>query len=222
MRWIEFAHPDDRDHAMAGMTTSWRSGAPWMFEYRMITAEGKVVWLRDRGRCVDRDEMGRPARLVGAILDVTDEIEERDRARAELSVLHTVVDAIPAVTWIESVAPDGGDPRYLYISPQVEQLLGYSAEELLVERAHFPRMIHPDDEERVDRSWREACLADAPSWEGRWRARHRDGTYRSFHARARRVSEPGAATLLWVGVSVDETGSLAGETSVEGVDAGLV
>ena len=28
-----------------------------------------------------------------------------------------------------------GAPRYLYISPQVEQLLGYTAEELLVERS---------------------------------------------------------------------------------------
>ncbi len=221
LRWIEFVHPDDRDRAMAHMTTCWRSGAPWVFEYRMITAEGKVVWLRDRGRCVDRDEEGRPARLVGVLLDVTDEIEERERERDELSVLRRIVDAIPAITWIGSVAADGGDPRYLYISPQVEQLLGYTAEELLAERMHFPRMIHPDDEDRVDRAWRDACLAGAEIWEGRWRARHRDGTYRSIHARARRVSEPDAATLVWVGFSIDETGWAAAETTVAGVDAEL-
>jgi PAS domain-containing protein len=86
---------------------------------------------------------------------------------------------------------------------------------------HFPRMIHPDDEDRVDRAWRDACLAGAEIWEGRWRARHRDGTYRSIHARARRVSEPDAATLVWVGFSTDETGRAAAETTVAGVDAEL-
>jgi PAS domain S-box-containing protein len=205
MHWFDLMHPDDRERARTQARTSWISGYPWSTEYRMIAADGRVVWLRDQGRCVERDHLGRPRRFLGTIVDVTVEAEQRERSREELETLRRVVAGIPAVTWIESVAADATEPRYLYISPQVEQFLGYDPEELLVEREHFPRLVHPDDAERIERRWLEACLRQDDTWEDRWRARHRDGRFRWVHARARRVSERGADPILWVGVSIDVT-----------------
>jgi PAS domain S-box-containing protein len=214
--WFDLLHPDDRDRVNEQLVIQLRSGGPSVSDYRVIAVDGRVVWLRDHRRCVEHDDLGRPLRFLGTIVDVTDEIEERERSRDELDRLRTIIDRIPAVTWIQSVAPDGTDPRYLYMSPQVEQLLGYSAEELLAERMHFPRMVHGDDEDRIGRSWRLACLSGAASWQDRWRVRHRDGTYRWIDARATRVSEPDAPITIWVGFSVDATTEMTSEPSSPG------
>jgi PAS domain S-box-containing protein len=203
--WMAWVHPDDRGRVQTELEASRRSGEPWTIDYRVIDAEGKVTWLRDRGRCAERDPAGRPVTLVGSLSDVTDETEQRLRARDELSTLRTIAEETPAVTWIVTATPEGTDPRYLYMSPQVERMLGFTADQLIAERTHFSRMVHPDDAERVDASWRLACRSGAEMWEDRWRTQRRTGGYRWIYARARRVSEPSAETAVWVGLSLDVT-----------------
>jgi PAS domain S-box-containing protein len=96
----------------------------------------------------------------------------------------------------------------------VELLTGFTAEQLLTEPDHFRRLIHHDDEARVTRSWTTACLSGSATWEERWRIRHRDGTVREVHARARRVSRDGVEPIEWVGVTLDVTGERAGDVAV--------
>ena len=46
--WIEVLHPDDRERELAAHDLASTTGDPWAREYRMIGAEGQVVWLRDQ------------------------------------------------------------------------------------------------------------------------------------------------------------------------------
>ena len=72
----------------------------------------------------------------------------RERAMRTLSETEaryqTLIEQIPAVTYMESAAEPG---RKLYISPQVETILGFDPAEWSHER--WQRAIHPDDRERV-------------------------------------------------------------------------
>ncbi len=56
----------------------------------MLHADGRVVWVRDRGRVLERDPAGRPRVLQGLAEDITDErqasesmLEAQDRYRIE-------------------------------------------------------------------------------------------------------------------------------------------
>ena len=41
--------------------------------------------------------------------------------------------------------------RYAYISPEAGEIIGSTPEQLIAEPEHFPRLVHPDDLERVTR-----------------------------------------------------------------------
>jgi PAS domain S-box-containing protein len=49
-------------------------------EHRMVQKDGSIIWVKDRGRISERDEQGKPLRVVGAYADITD----RKRHQAEL------------------------------------------------------------------------------------------------------------------------------------------
>jgi PAS domain S-box-containing protein len=60
-----------------------------------------------------------------------------------------LVENIPAVTYLDLVDPD--DPRKvreLYLSPQIEEMLGYTPEEVTNNPDMWYELIHPDDRER--------------------------------------------------------------------------
>ena len=202
--WFEMVHPDDREWLSAIIAEIIAAGTPWSEDFRMIAADGRVVWVRDQGRCVARDEHGLPVRFVGAMTDVTVGREAEQALRNEHAALLAVAEGIPAMPWTELVDPDTGWRRFTYLGPQVREFLGYEREELMAEPGHFERIVHPDDRERVLERSRHSDLTGEP-WVDEFRVRRRDGEVRWLHAAARRVSTEGVTPELWHGVSVDIT-----------------
>ena len=65
---------------------------------------------------------------------------------SESEELRTLIESLPLVTYADSAGPDG---RTVYVSPQIEQLLGYPAEQWLENRDMFLNVLHPEDRERI-------------------------------------------------------------------------
>jgi PAS domain S-box-containing protein len=76
--WREHVHPDDRDWVVKLRQRAAREGREHEAEYRMIAADGRVLWVRDAVRV--RGGRRRAAELFGVTIDVT----ERHRAEEEL------------------------------------------------------------------------------------------------------------------------------------------
>lgn len=73
--------------------------------------------------------------------------EQNERPLSESEErFRTLIENLPLVTYADSAGPDG---RTVYISPQIEQLLGYPAEEWLGNPDLLMTVLHPDDHERV-------------------------------------------------------------------------
>ena len=75
--WSDHLHPDDRDWAVNSCVSATRSKRDHDLEYRMIAADGRVVWLRDLVTVVVEGD--RATRLSGVMVDIT----ERKRAESE-------------------------------------------------------------------------------------------------------------------------------------------
>jgi diguanylate cyclase (GGDEF)-like protein/PAS domain S-box-containing protein len=67
-------HPEDRERVLAAHTHTHETHEPLSIEYRLISRDGRIVWLRDEGVIV-LDEHGQPRYLQGYLLDITRERE---------------------------------------------------------------------------------------------------------------------------------------------------
>ncbi len=80
--WTNLLHPEDRDEAVATYLRGRESGEPFVFEYRLVGRDGRIVWFRDSA-IVLPDAEGRPQLIQGVMLDIT----ERKAAEAQIAYL---------------------------------------------------------------------------------------------------------------------------------------
>lgn len=79
--WFNLAHPEDGDWARAFCATATMHRKDHDFEYRMVHADGRIVWVRDIVTVV-LDDDGSVAGLEGMIVDMT----EHKRLEAEVAL----------------------------------------------------------------------------------------------------------------------------------------
>jgi diguanylate cyclase (GGDEF)-like protein/PAS domain S-box-containing protein len=78
--WTTRIHPEDRERVVSGIHRAIDSGAAyWSDEYRFLRADGSVADIYDRGYVI-RDADGRPQRMIGAMMDIS------ERKKAELAL----------------------------------------------------------------------------------------------------------------------------------------
>ena len=82
--WASILHPADRDRCVAFCRQQIALGFDHEFRYRAITADARVVWLRDNVR-VEVDGSGTAVKLHGVMFDVTD---RQARAAQQAAVAH--------------------------------------------------------------------------------------------------------------------------------------
>ena len=78
--WYDRIHPEDRERVTSRIHAALRSGAEtWSEEYRFRQRDGTYAEVLDRG-FIARNERGEAVRMIGSMLDVT---EQRRREQAE-------------------------------------------------------------------------------------------------------------------------------------------
>jgi PAS domain S-box-containing protein len=68
--WLDHLHAEDRDEAVSFCVRASEELRPHQLEYRMIAADGRVVWLRDIVTVIAKE--GRPVKSRGIMVDVTE------------------------------------------------------------------------------------------------------------------------------------------------------
>ncbi len=78
--WIDHIHPDDRDAIHVSFDGALGGDASdWETQYRFRRYDGSYAYVLDRGYIL-RDEDGRAIRSIGAMVDITRQVELRDAA----------------------------------------------------------------------------------------------------------------------------------------------
>ncbi len=97
-RFFSLVHPEDRDRVRRASHAAQHENAAYDIVHRVIRPDGRVRTVRERA-VVMRDARGEPARMVGAVQDITDQIRlaERDRLLAHVSARLTQVLDYPKI-----------------------------------------------------------------------------------------------------------------------------
>src|SRR3990172_3958424 len=195
--WSRLVHPEDLDRVMAEWDACQRGDVAFRSEYRMSNREGQVVWVRDEAVPVSRDDKGN-ALFQGVMLDVTERKLAEERLLEAEERFRTLVEQIPAITYIED--PETG--RNLYISPQIEAVLGYSDKEWMADPSLWERTLHPADRDRVI-AGNAQDLGD--EWSVSYRSIARDGRVVWLQNYAILIRDAAGKPRFWQGVTFDIT-----------------
>lgn len=118
---------------------------------------------------------GNPSRLPASLRESLHQAQERQTAERQLQQaevrFRTLVEQIPAITYISDATETG---RVRYVSPQIEELLGYSIAEWLSEPGLWFRLVYPDDREKVLAEMKRSADKGEP-FISEYRLRTRDG-----------------------------------------------
>jgi PAS domain S-box-containing protein len=197
--WRAHLHPEDRDGAVEFCAQATAQKRDHELEYRMLAADGRIVWLRDLVTVVM--EGGAVKRLRGIMIDVTDrralEVELRESESRNRAIVETSQDAI--------LVRQG--EYYVYANPAAARLYGVAHTGELLARPILD-FAHPQDRElfrermrRMDRG--EARLAPVEA-----RIRRPDGSTAHLEIAAAQMTFNGRPAVLSIQRDVSERTAL--------------
>lgn len=135
--WRDHTHPEDADWCSAFCLDSARRGQDHEFEYRMIAADGSVVWLHDIVSV--KSEPDGNVRLSGIMLDVTKRKQALNELRKKTEVLQKIFDHIPVMICFRDSAG-----RLLLVNREWERTFGWSTEDIQKNDGEILHEIYPD------------------------------------------------------------------------------
>lgn len=141
--WSRQVHPDDIADVMSAWNEAVERGERFTAEYRIRTVAGEEVWVRDEATPVGDDGL---SRYHGVMFDISHRKEAEQQLHSTQERYRLLVEQLPSVVYIDAV-DEIATARY--VSPQYEQLTGYTPTERLSDPGLWMRIVHPDDQERV-------------------------------------------------------------------------
>jgi PAS domain S-box-containing protein len=197
--WIRAMHPDDRDRVNQDDRASVETGT-FTSEYRMIARDGRVVWFQDEANVVE-DPVSGVRFWHGVMLDVTEQ-KLAEASHWELAAKYrTLVEQIPAVVYLAEYGEQGD---WLYISPQVKRVLGYTPEEWLAHPHPMASFTHPEDLSAV-REEEERSLSSGEPFRAEYRMQTKAGRWRWILDEATPVRDQTGRPFVLQGVMYDIT-----------------
>ncbi|MBI1374763.1 MAG: PAS domain S-box protein [Phycisphaera sp.] len=138
-RFMRTLHPDDVDRVRQRINEVLESNGEYDAEYRVMRPDGTTRWVAARGR-VDRDESGRPLRMLGVSLDITQRRLAEERSQS-------IVEASPS-----SMVVVNHEGVIMVVNAQTERTFGYTRQELIGQKVELllPVRYHARHEQLRD------------------------------------------------------------------------
>ena len=141
----------------------------WDTEFRVVWPDGSVRWLLGKGNVL-LDAAGKPLRLVGVNLDITESKQAEAKLRESEERFRNMADTAPVLIWVS-----GPDKLCTFFNKVWLEFTGRTMEQELGEG--WAQAVHPDDIERCIATYSESFDARR-RFRMEYRLRRADGEYR--------------------------------------------
>ena len=172
-------------------------------EYRIIRPnDGEIRWIRVVAK-IERDRDGRALRLVGADLDVTDQMLAQDTLRESEERFRLIADSAPVPIWVTKLDRTRSFANQAYLD-----FLGLPFEQAIV--FDWRKVLHPDDLPRI---LQEPIAGEASLKPFVLEARYKnaDGEWRWLRSESQPRWDPTGKHIGFIGVAHDITAAKQAE-----------
>jgi PAS domain S-box-containing protein len=174
--WVSRIHPHDRDRVKESIHNAIDAGHEnWADQYRFLRADGLYAHILDRGYTIFAE--GKAVRMLGSMMDITQQIELQQAFAETESMLQTIASISPTVLWMTD---PNGDITYVN-----EAWLIWSNSSLDDNlQDGWKQAIYPEDRERVSTIFTKACEQQT-DYQADYRMQFKDGSVRWITALGR-------------------------------------
>jgi PAS domain S-box-containing protein len=187
-------HPDDRERVYDALGAAVVTGSDYHCRYRVVAPSGEIHWWAAFGKTV-RDREGAAARLIGILIDVTEQTEAVEALERSQSRFNVVSESIPHIVW--SADAKG---KHDYFNRRWTEFTGIELETVTSET--WKQLVHPEDWPRVEQAWASSIATGEP-YSIDYRYRYHDGGYRWLNVQAKALHNAQGAIIRWYGTSTD-------------------
>lgn len=198
--WKEHVYPEDSEWVVARRSRAAKERGEYDIEYRLVSSDGRALWVRELGRVVSRHNNGE---LAGVIVDLSQKRSAHEALGEGKRWLRQVIDTIPVQIWS---GPADGALDFCNARWRTE--LGLNLEQLSGDG--WQTMLHADDRDRVLKAWHESVV-DGTLYEQQERHRMATGEYRWFLCRGVPLRDDEGQIVRWFGSNTDIDGQKRAE-----------
>ncbi len=162
--WSSRVHPEDMKHVMSVLKSHLDGKtANYIVEHRLRCKDGSFKWILDRGQVMERDDSGKPIRVVGTHTDIS----ERKKLEEKLKLAATVFTHAR-----EGIIITDGDSNIIEVNDTFSDITGYSREEVIGQN---PRILKSGKQspEFYSDMWKQ--IQASGYWSGELWNRRKDG-----------------------------------------------
>jgi PAS domain S-box-containing protein len=173
--WEQLVYADDRPKAMRLVEKAFQTNEPVEGEWRVIWPDGSIHWLTGRWQVLD-DASGKPSRMIGMNIDITERKEAETKLEETLENLENLVkertvelekaysklkESEKGLAEAQRIAHIGNwDWNFIsneiHASHETYRILGYNPKELKPTYDILLNHVHPNDRDYVDDAIKQA------------------------------------------------------------------
>ncbi|MCL2064638.1 MAG: PAS domain S-box protein [Candidatus Cloacimonetes bacterium] len=146
VKFYDFIHPEDMVTVVKMSAETLEKGLPYENTFRIITRDGAEKWVWERSRVIEKKADGSPYIIEGYHTDVTERMKleaAKQEHQRMLTRIEAIISNLPGMVF--QCLGEYPDYPFTFVSKGSQELLGYSAEELMGMKNKYMEMLHPDD-----------------------------------------------------------------------------
>ncbi len=195
-------HPADREATQRNFADHMEGRIPRIeHEFRILLPDGTVRWIQTRAQCF-RDADGRPLRMAGASIDVTERKRAEEALQQSEQRYQLAITGVNQGVWDWDLASDN-----VFLSARAQELMGQGQGDQVRPRREWIALwkYHPDDRPYVREELSKYLRGATRTFEVEYRMWHPSGAWRWYRDRGVALRDEGGRPYRMAGSIEDVT-----------------